>query len=350
MRVAAAVGAIVATFGYATTGSHNHVLMGVGSGLAIGVGLSLRMGPGSGLSVGILVGSALGAGMALIAGAQPYARGEGVYIPPILGLGVGLIAGLGKTRIQSYRKAGLESSIACVLLAFGVLPALGLRGFVVSLLLIPSLALIAGFFSRNIEGSRYSRPPLLLLIGTLAVFCAVVIPEQFSVQDPTPFFVIVPVALSAQLVVPAIMFLAGRALASWLRPRLRVYIQLTEYLRVMWVPIGGFAAGYMTLILLFAGFAGTLERFEPGSFTGAGDSAGIADWIGYSFFTSLALAKDYSKIVPESTVAHGLVGVQLILSIGWGLVVFAAVMSYLQPQIERIARREKTGGDGPAST
>ena len=343
VRVAAAVGAIVATFGYATTGTHNHVLMGVGTGLAIGIGLSLRMGIGSGLSVGILVGSALGVGMVLIGGAQTFAIGPGVYIPPILGLGVGLIAGLGTTRIQTYREAGLESSLICILLAFGVLPALGLAGFVTCLLLMPSLALIAGFFSRGLEGSRYSRPPLLLLIGTLTVSAAVVFLDQFLNNTPAPFHILVPVSLAAQLVIPAIMFFAGRSMAVWLRPRLRVYMQLTAYLRVMWIPIGSFTAGYMTLILLFAGFGGTLERFAPGSFTGAADSAGITDWIAFSFFT--ALARDYTEIIPVSVGARALVGGHLILSIGWGLVVFAAVMSYIQPQIERIARREKAGGD-----
>ena len=54
-------------------------------------------------------------------------------------------------------------------------------------------------------------------------------------------------------------------------------------------------------------------------------------------------------IIPVSVAARALVGGHLILSIGWGLVVFAAVMSYIQPQIERISLREKTASDDQGS-
>jgi len=42
--VAVTVAVVDVTFGYAITGVHDDVLAGAGSGLAIGVGLSLRMG------------------------------------------------------------------------------------------------------------------------------------------------------------------------------------------------------------------------------------------------------------------------------------------------------------------
>ncbi len=72
-------------------------------------------------------------------------------------------------------------------------------------------------------------------------------------------------------------------------------------------------------------------------------SAGLS----FAFFT--ALARDYMDIIPESVAARALVGGHLILSIGWGLVVFAAVMSYIQPQIERISLREKTASHDQGS-
>lgn len=45
--VAVPVAGVVVTFGYAVTGVHNDVLTGAGSGVAIGVGLNLRMGEGT---------------------------------------------------------------------------------------------------------------------------------------------------------------------------------------------------------------------------------------------------------------------------------------------------------------
>ena len=84
-----------------------------------------------------------------------------------------------------------------------------------------------------------------------------------------------------------------------------------------------------------------LERFAPGSFTGA-PAAGIGDWVSFSFFS--ALVPDYTSIAPATVPARMLVGLQLILSVGWALVVFAAVMSSIQPQLDRIARRD---GESP---
>ena len=121
-----------------------------------------------------------------------------------------------------------------------------------------------------------------------------------------------------------------------------MYVQLVEYLRVMWVPIGGFSAGYLAIIIVFAGFSGMLERFHPGSFAGAA-GAGIGDWLSFSFFS--ALAQDYTGITPVSAAARMLVGARLVLSVGWALVVFAAVMSAIQPQLERIARRDTRSDD-----
>ena len=287
----------------------------------------------------------------LIAGAQDFASGIGAYIPPVLGLGVGLLGGLGTTRFQTYRKASLETLMMCVLLAFGVLPALGPDGFIMPLLLMPTTALIAGFFSRNLDGRRYSRPPVLLIIGAFAVFALYTVEgavegemtiedsqsdeatslHWLAALDGLALFILV-----VHLVLPTTFFLFGRAIAVWMQPRLRVYVQLADYLRVMWVPIGGFAIGYLIIIILFAGFYGTLERFILGSFTGGSDT-GIEDWVAFSFLG--ALTRDYTAIVPVSPAAWALVGAQMILSVGWVLVVFAAVMSSIQPQLERIARR-----------
>ncbi|MCY4025325.1 MAG: hypothetical protein OXH75_03305 [Acidobacteria bacterium] len=55
-----------------------------------------------------------------------------------------------------------------------------------------------------------------------------------------------------------------------------------------------------------------------------------------SFFS--AFTRNYSGITPASVPARMVVGIQLVLSVGWALVVFAAVMSSIQPQLERIAR------------
>ena len=47
----------------------------------------------------------------------------------------------------------------------------------------------------------------------------------------------------------------------------------------------------------------------------------------------------------DAGLARFLVGTQLVFSIGWALVVFAAVMSAIQPQLDAISRRRAENGD-----
>ena len=345
--VAVTVAVVVVTFGYAVTGVHDDVLTGAGSGLAIGVGLSLRMGERNGLSVGILVGWAAGIVNTLFAGLLP-GNALGPIIVPTLALAIGLVDGLGASRLRGYREAVLESLTMSVLLGIGLLPALYAvsptlytYALVISLGCVPQNALVAGYFNRDREGRRYSRPPAWLILGVFVAVVLLVAVDQVGSESTLPISV-VSIVVFTLFVVPA-FFLAARALSVWLQPRLRVYQELTEYLRVMWVPIGGFAIGYLAIILLFAGFYGTLSRFRPESFTGAGEDTGILDWVSFSFFT--ALSRDYPDIVPASAGARALVAFQLLPSIGWALVVFAAVMSSIQPRLERIARRRSQESD-----
>ncbi len=355
-RIAAGVAVVVVPFGYAITGVHKDVLMGAGSGLAFGIGIGLRMGHRAGLSTGILIGTVAGLITALLAGIIPQ-DGTLFIVPPVVALAVGLVDGISPTVRHGYRRAVLESLTMSVLLGLGLLPGLGRAGLISSLMVMPPTALIVGSYGQ-IAARRPFRPPVLLILGSVAMWALVgflvaselargssvrihgvpISPTQLATVSIVVFMIIVPIAA----------FLAGRAAAMWIQPRLRVYRQLTEYLRVMWVPIGSFAIGYLTLIVLFAGFYGMLGRFSQDAFSGDGAASGIVDWIAFSFFTSLA--RDYSEIVPQSLSARALVAGHLVLSIGWGLVVFAAVMSYLQPQIERIAKRENADGDEPAST
>ena len=345
VRIAAAVALVVVPFGYAITGVHEDVLMGAGCGLAFGVGVGVRGGPKGGPGTGILVGSIVGIATALFAGVFPY-TGPGWLIPPILALAIGLIDGL-RSSLRGYRDASRETLIVSALLALGLFPlviALGVSQWSVRLLIVvfvlnPWTALLAGLLSRHREGWLDPRPPRLLVLGAAALPPMVALGLLVEGLDPSQVAWRLPVMLVGA---PATTFLLGRTAMVWLRPRLRVYSRLADYLRVMWVPIGGFGVGYVAIIVLFAGFYGMLERFQPGAFAGAG--TGVVDWLWFAFFN--ALAQDYAALAPVSVAARALVGAHLILSVGWALVLFAAVMSSIQPRLERIARRDiEEGGD-----
>ena len=340
LRIAAPIAMVVVPFGYATAGARANVLMGVGCGLAFGVGFGLRGGRRGGPWTGILVGTIVGIATALLVGGLPF-NGMGWLLPPILALAVGLIDGLGASSLSGYRDVSRETLVVSALLALGLLASrLALVGFIMSLwllilllLLTPWIVLVAGLLSQHREGWRDPRPPRRLLLATALLPPLMVLgllDEGFRLSQVAWQ---VPVMLVA---IPASAFLLGRTAMTWLQPRLRVYGRLADYLRVMWVPIGGFAVGYVAIIVVFAGFYGMLEHSQPGAFAGA--AMGIGEWLSFAFFT--AIAQDYVTVSPVSMSARMLVGAHLILSVGWALVLFAAVMSSIQPRLERIALRD----------
>ena len=342
MQVAAAIAVVVVPFGYAITDAHDDVLMGALAGLTVGIGLNLRMGARNGRSVGILIGATVGAVTALLAGLIP-GNPWGTLLTPVLALSIGLTDGLGETRIRGYREALLEATLVSGLLGAGLLlvPG-GVVGMLGCAFMIGPNALYVGFFNHNHEGRRYSRPPIGLLFAWVAVLALVTYLVMYETEPHRSLDVSLLSALGAGVVVPILVFLGARTFAIWVQPRLRLYVQLADYLRVMWVPIGGFAVGYLAIIVIFSGFFGMLERFAPGSFSGAAD-AGVLDWIAFSFYS--AIADPSSAIRAASGFARFLVGTQLVFSIGWALVVFAAVMSAIQPQLDAISRRRTENGD-----
>ena len=342
LQVASAILVVVVPFGYAITGADADVLMGALAGLTVGIGLNLRLGARNGRAVGILIGATVGAVTALIAGLIP-GNPWGTLITPVLALSIGLTDGLGETRIRGYRDALLEAALVSGLLAAGLLfvPG-GLVGMLGCAVMIAPNALYVGFFNRNNEGRHYARPPIVLVFAWVAAFALVTFLVMNETEPHRSLDVSLLSALGAVVAVPILVFLGARTFAIWVQPRLRLYVQLADYLRVMWVPIGGFAVGYMAIIVVFSGFFGMLERFVPGSFNGAAN-AGVLDWIAFSFYS--AIADPSSAIRAASGFSRFLVGTQLVFSIGWALVVFAAVMSAIQPQLDAISRRRTENGD-----
>lgn len=355
VRIAAAVALIVVPFGYATAGSNAGVAVGAGCGLAIGVAVGLSGNRGPRPWTGILVGSLVGMGAVLIS--LIAVTSGAIAMSPVLALGVGLIHGedlldeVGATSFSGYRDAFRETVFVSGLLALGLLPAIYTLSapslFVDIFLFVPYVALAAGLLSHRAAGWRDTRPPVPLLLATVPTvgYAGGAIVVGLREADPGlgvgPGLGIAAGLLLLELTLTAALFVFGRVAIIWFRPRFHVYRGLSDYLRVMWVPIGGFAIGYVTIIVLFAGFYGTLEHFSPGAFGDAG--AGIVDWLFFSFFA--ALGQDFATVAPVSVGARALVGLHLILSAGWVVVLFAAVMTSIGPKLERIARRQAEDGD-----
>lgn len=359
VRITVVVAVVTVPFGYAITDLHTDILMGAGCGIAIGVGVGIRGGSRSGTWTGILIGSIVGFVTALLAGlipGDPFAR----LVPPVLALAVGLIDGLRGSDLLGYRDIARESFVVAVLLSLGLVPAwivqglfsssFGAAGFslVLGILLMSTgTALVAGLLSHRRSGWRDTRPPLVLMLGATSIV-ALIFAGMFSgsFEDAYGLSNIERGVWSSLFVIEIAVvtvaaFLIGRWSMIWLEPRLRIYAYLADYLSVMWPPIGAFAVGYLTIILLFSGFYGMLDHFQVGAFDDPG--TGIADWLLFSFYTSLG--QEFGGAAPNSVAARVLVGVHLILSAAWAVVLFAAVMSSIGPRLDQVARRHEEARD-----
>ena len=174
-------------------------------------------------------------------------------MPPLVALAVCRVDGLGTARLRGYREAGIEALIMVGLIGAGLLPVIGLIWTMKCFVVAPLTALIAGALTGNPDARRVGRPPVLLVLASLAAIGVAM--QGLASQDigtggPIADALARAVVSVATLLigVPAIVFLVARAGAVWLRPRLQVSQQLTEYLRVMWIRIGGFALGYVAIM------------------------------------------------------------------------------------------------------
>lgn len=130
---------------------------------------------------------------------------------------------------------------------------------------------------------------------------------------------------------------AGWSLGRGVSPVIAVFDEISPYLVEMTRPLAAFAAGFLTLTVVFAGFYGTLWRIEPASaFQHLPDTPGIWDFVEFSLMTATTAN---TPVVATSPLARLLVGVEVVLGTGWLIVVFGALSVHLAPRLEEIAAR-----------
>jgi hypothetical protein len=112
-------------------------------------------------------------------------------------------------------------------------------------------------------------------------------------------------------------------------------------------PLAAFAAGFLALTVVFAGFYGTLWRLDQGSFRNLSADAQIWDFAEFSLMTA---ASGNTPVVPTSGLARLLSSVEVILGAGWLIVVFGALSVHLAPRLEQIARGFERRPSGESDT
>jgi hypothetical protein len=128
-------------------------------------------------------------------------------------------------------------------------------------------------------------------------------------------------------------------LAFWLRPRLRVFVALLPYLREIWVPLGAFAFGYLSLIFLFATLIGAAWRADPaGAYSGLSAAPRFGSFFYLSIETITGLG--YASTGPHSSSAKALASIEVITGMLWNTVFVATFIAYLQPRFQRVRREQ----------
>jgi len=336
---------VVGPLSYAISPDLDDVVFALGAGLAMGLGIALRAGARGGSLLGIGVGFVAGLAAALIAG-NTAGRGIGLLVPPVVALCIGFMEGIEPPRRRSNGEIVGSAMIIGLVIGLGMWFAVGwaalLAGAITGLL----VGMISGMRPNLQDGNhrRIRRPPLVqLILATLSIALVTALARsemsEWSAWPTVSALISVTVFL---FVVPVMSFLTGLVTARWLRPRLIVYAELGEYLRIMWVPVGGFALGFVGLIIVFAGFYGALYRTSSNAFAIDG-SVHMIDWLFYSLFT--AIGQQYTGINPTSGWSRLLVSLENIFCLGWMVVVFAAVMAYLQPRLESVTLTRHSSGE-----
>lgn len=314
---------------------------------AIGVtgGVLLRRRDSEDTAVAVLLGAATGLLMALVI-SSTNARGFGVLVPPVAGFALGLFDRIGDRPLEGFREpvtfgAGLGGLIGLGLVMRQSITVIGIAAVIGAI-----VGTYLGMWSPGVDGkkSRLRRPPLGLAALWLAVvgFSTVMIRSEFEDGRSRPAFFDAGMieafvqTITMQVVIPVVTLVLGVSLAHWLKPRLAVYRELVDYLRVMYVPIGAFSIGSAFIVLIFAGIYGSLYKLWDGHFQAMVDVPSTSDWIFFAIYTSVAA--DFSSIAPASNVAHLMVATQVLIGIGWAVVMFAAVMTLVQPRLARLNR------------
>jgi len=255
----------------------------------------------------------------------PIGYAQGGWKGLAFGVGFGLLNGIGP-------RAGFVQATAMGLVAGATLSTE--QSFLERLLFAFVAAFAVGFTNTVAKESEVDRRRLvitslvgLLLGGVMGVGLFLSESLGWALTLATVL------ALTAAACVPL-----GALLGLWLRPRLLKFADVWFYLREMGTFLVGFMLGYLAIALLFAGWFWSAWRVWPAdSFNNLSADATFGDFFYFSTVTIATLG--YGDITPKSALTRALVLSEVVLGVGWITVVFAAVMSHLQPRLAEVARR-----------
>jgi hypothetical protein len=130
---------------------------------------------------------------------------------------------------------------------------------------------------------------------------------------------------------------AGWSVGKALSPVVVFFEELGPYLAEMARPLAAFAAGFITLTVVFGGLYGTFWRLDPaGAFRNLPPTPTIWDFAEFPLMTATT---GNTSVEAVSAPVRMLKGLEVILGTGWLIVVFGALSVHLAPRLEEIAAR-----------
>lgn len=283
-------------------------------------------------AVTLLAGTVVGAGLGLLAWVLPPREGpwhENVQLGGWIGLTLGTMA-WSVLAILSAAAPGRLSIIAAA-------------GAFVGLVVGSALGIVRG--TRDADPS----PPVWMTSVGYAVLVALfgglvaglITGLNEGVALGLSFGAVVGVLAG---VTTAIGFLFG----TQIRVGFTVFDDLWDYLKPMGVPVLGFAFVYLFVVVWFAALY-ALAAGDPAAFyreeAKAVAASGAAPDVSFNTCLYLSLmtlsTQGYSELTPTSAWTRWLVSIQSVVGTGLTVVMFAAVVAYLEPRFGEVRQRHK---------
>jgi hypothetical protein len=345
-------------------------------GVAWAIAAGLRSGPSASLGGTVTRGLAVEWALALGVLAEPgmaqnrfIARYVSIVGPElIMGLSTGMVSGLGLGLATDFRQLildglagisrGWRAGRGVAIVTGVVVTALGLiissadhsldlvtttESLIAGLLAGLVVGLIVGILQASLKALRIA---IIFIIVALPVPRSIASVASTGASSQNLSLGLTIVLDIAGLVVGAEI---GSQLGARLKPSLEIFRNVMPYIRPMGLPVAGFTTGYVTLSLWFASAFAPVNMLDRGPFvmldlkTGnflltPNELGSFGDFLYFSMTTNPPLG--YSEIRPVSAVVRILETLESISGTGWIVIVFAAILAYLSPVFDAIAKQK----------
>jgi hypothetical protein len=206
--------------------------------------------------------------------------------------------------------------------------------------------------------ARITRAPWLVMLAEVVLWLLIVMAAIWAnvLTDVSAApEALIAVFLGALLMVPLVAIVGAGTAAGYvvggltgrlIRPAFESLLHSARYFRPLVWPSIGFAIGYLSMAVIFAGYYAALNLADDNAFKiePDGATATLGDFVYYSVMTQLTLEnykiQPLARSAKMAVVAHGL------LTVGWNLLFFAAMTAYVQrfwARIDQADEREDAG-------